>query len=100
MRVRARSARCSRIGLFEAKIKLIQSELVVQRGKNDEVERLEKQVEYYTEVLAQTEAILTKLLLLAAADVHRREFNEYTDLAGKPILEIGINLAKLKLILL
>ena len=89
--------------MFEAKIKLIQSELVVQRGKNDEVERLEKQVEYYTEVLAQTEAILTKLqlrLLLAAADVHRREFNEYTDLAGKPILEIGINLAKLKLILL
>ena len=91
--------------MFEAKIKLIQSELVVQRGKNDEVERLEKQVEYYEykEVLAQKEAILTKLqlrLLLAAADVHRREFNEYTDLAGKPILEIGINLAKLKLILL
>ena len=87
MRVRARSARCSRIGLFEAKIKLIQSELVVQRGKNDEVERLEKQVEYYEykEVLAQKGAILTKLLLLAAADVHRREFNEYTDLAGKPI---------------
>ena len=74
----------------------------MQRGKDDKVERLEKQVEYYEykEVLAQKAAILTKLLLLAAADVHRREFNEYTDLAGKPILEIGINLAKLKLILL